>query len=632
LELRVHGIGGPTAQSVLGVHPEATCRRVWPLSGRGEAAVRVSPANDQLAAYHWAPLTSGSRFFALWPLLLPFTVINVAGYMRPKGIIRGFLVERLVSILALATTAAWTGWSVIAAQAVLRDQGGRWKADALGAVLVLAPLVVAKVTRRAFERFPGASPDRVDRRLRRHQRQLRDEDFFDGRAQVVAGVVHATVGVGAFFWVVHQRAAPAASTMRVAGSVIVAAGVVQAVAVLLLATLSFRMGRRWWSGSPAASAAGLGVILLGGLFAGAIQWSVGTCPGAQPAATTPDACRILNGNAWMLVDVAGWALLVAFGSAVAVVLHTVRRPLPGESGPEMRRLLPTWLSRMRARAALLPSRLAPVLGAAVATFFVAGSLIFTARAWPVGASELCDRLPVGQSVGPCSLARGRILAGGELRPWVLTDTPPVTIARWAFLGLLVFMGLNLVKSRGAHEHLRRVGQLWDVLTFWPRRFHPLGVRPYAERAVPELRQLLVEHPDVLGPGDLVVTAHSQGSVLVVAAVAPYRSVPGLRLLTMGSPLRVLHANVFPHYVNRDLVQSVCGTLGPGRWRNTFRLTDHVGRSVFGEAPTGSADEFVIPDPSEPGKRIEGHSNYWDEAQVLLLLAQWSPVCKGAQDA
>ncbi|MDQ3932404.1 MAG: hypothetical protein M3252_06170, partial [Actinomycetota bacterium] len=429
-------------------------------------------------------------------------------------------------------------------------------------------------------------------------------------------------------WVFWEANRTPESTIRAGGNVVVAAGVVQAALVLALAVVTFRTGRRWWSGSPAASAAGLGVMLLGGLVSAGIQWAVGSCRLDAVDVTRPvtrlDACDILTGKPWMLVDLFGWALLGGIGVAAAVLVHTLLRPRAGEQEPVMRQLVPTWLGRIRARVALLPSRLAPVFAACVGIFFIAGSLVFAVRAWPVAMAEVCAQLPVVATVGPCDPDEG-ILAARATRDWVLTDTPPVTLARWAFLGLLGFMGLNLAKSRAAPEALRRVGQLWDVLTFWPRRFHPLAVRPYGERAVPELQELLVERPEVVNGEDLIVTAHSQGSVLVIAALAPYQAVGGLRVLTMGSPLRTLFAQVFPYYVNDGVFASVRATVGPGGWRNAFRFTDHIGRSVFvdDEPWEHHDDELPIPDPSSPGSPIAGHNNYWQEATVLKIVADWS---------
>src|SRR5205823_2617741 len=75
----------------------------------------------------------------------------------------------------------------------------------------------------------------------------------------------------------------------------------------------------------------------------------------------------------------------------------------------------------------------------------------------------------------------------------------------------------------SHPHdtgiARIIGNIWDVLTFWPRRFQPFAVPCTAERAVPELRQRIVEIVTDDGVDQLTVAAHSQGSVLAAAAIA-----------------------------------------------------------------------------------------------------------------
>jgi hypothetical protein len=585
----------------------------------------VAPGDGATAVYHWAPLTSGSRWFALWPLQLPFTIINVAGYMRPRRApIRGWVAERLVQVLALATTSAWVGWSSMVGQVVLRDHDHR-AGLSLSAALVLAPFLVSQVTRRAFDAVePRSDAGRGDA-VRTDGTGLRDPGFFNGKRHQAATWLHGAVALATFIWVLREGESEAALVVAAAGHVVVGAGTVQMILVLAIAAVTFQRGRRWWNGSPAAAAAGLGVLLLGGLMTAVIQWSVGSCPAGVVTDDAPDACGVLRGRPWMLVDVFGWALLVGLGMAVVVVVNALLQPRLGAREPPMVRLLPSRLARVRARIALLPTRLAPVVAVTVATHLMVGSVVFAARAWPVGTAEVCDGLPLIEDVGPCQLADERLGSAGGVEPWVLTDTPPVTVARWAFLGLLGFMGLNLVKSRAAPHVLRRVGQIWDVLTFWPRRFHPLAVRPYGERAVPELQQLLVQRPDVLGHDELVVTAHSQGSVLVAAALAPYRAVDRLCLLTMGSPLRSLYAEAFPHYVDDDLFHDVCVTVGSaGRWRNTFRFTDHVGRSVFvvDEPWTDHDDEVPLPDPRSRGAPIAGHNDYWADPAVLNVLREW----------
>ena len=203
--------------------------------------------------------------------------------------------------------------------------------------------------------------------------------------------------------------------------------------------------------------------------------------------------------------------------------------------------------------------------------------------------------------------------------WRLTSSASVNVARTSLLALLAFMVLGLVKSRANPESLRRVGNVWDVLTFWPRTFHPMAVRPYAERSVPELQRLLLERSDA----DLVVLAHSQGSVLVYAALLPWRHDPrlaGLRLLTMGSPLRSLYARAFPeHFTVADYADLRAELEGEGGcWTNLFRYTDHVGRTVFSDeaaVPDGSGGDVALGDPLADGGPVEGHNRYWDEPTV-----------------
>jgi len=190
------------------------------------------------------------------------------------------------------------------------------------------------------------------------------------------------------------------------------------------------------------------------------------------------------------------------------------------------------------------------------------------------------------------------------------------------------MVLNLVKSRANPESLRRIGNLWDVITFWPRSFQPFAVRPYAERAVPELREFVLHGPQ---RPPLVVTAHSQGSVLIVAALCPVAAeVPTTTgLVTFGSPLRSLYAKLFPRSFPAASLQPV------RRWRNVFRYTDHVGRAVFatdGQAldayerqPTGTLADRPIPDPSPTDPVLEGHNRYWASAEVRDAVKELSDV-------
>lgn len=92
LELLVHGVGGTTPENMLG--DPRTVR----VTGDDTAAVfrRAEDAEDAECrdeardgpvqeAYVWCNLTSGDSSRALWLLLLPFMVVNLAHWMRPAA-------------------------------------------------------------------------------------------------------------------------------------------------------------------------------------------------------------------------------------------------------------------------------------------------------------------------------------------------------------------------------------------------------------------------------------------------------------------------------------------------------------------------------------------------------------------
>jgi len=96
LELLVHGVGGTTPEEMLedprtvrvtGDDTAAVFRRAEDTDAEhrardGVAADRAAPVQE---AYVWCNLTSGNGSRALWLLLLPFMVVNLAHWMRPAA-------------------------------------------------------------------------------------------------------------------------------------------------------------------------------------------------------------------------------------------------------------------------------------------------------------------------------------------------------------------------------------------------------------------------------------------------------------------------------------------------------------------------------------------------------------------
>jgi len=211
---------------------------------------------------------------------------------------------------------------------------------------------------------------------------------------------------------------------------------------------------------------------------------------------------------------------------------------------------------------------------------------------------------------PAGVWWGRLAAACT---WVVTLIPAAAIA-------LVLTGY---RDRGRR---RQLGVLWDVGMFWPRAFHPLAPPSYAERAVPDLQERISrlgkDRPG--GAGRVLLMAHSQGTVLAVAALQQLVSssapaVGRVGLVTYGAPLTRLYRRAFPAYFGNGIFAALRETVGTptSRWRNFHRKTDLIGGPVF----TGpddrhrGADECLL-DPStrwyvprDPTPPVLGHSSY-----------------------
>lgn len=629
MEIRVHGIGGTTAQSMLGLEADASLVPLWP-PGPGATPYLWTGDDPEVAAYHWAPLTSGSRWFILWPLLLPFTLLNVAGFMHPAGA-AGRVAKLLHGVLCYVATVWFASWLVLGGQVLATRNELLGVAGAVGVGLVLVGATCVGNARQRSGR--PSRPSRVG------GRGLSDPGFFT--TGTLLWSIHVAAMAATFAGILVFRPTGEGGLRRQAVDVVNAAGallVVLLVVLALLAVVSYLTARQSERG-PAAwafrtvGAAGLGAAMIGGLFIALLRVLV-------------EDDTTLRGPAFIVFDVYGWGVLaaVAVGATVAVVLLV--RKSPGELVPEVgSRLLPNPESWFRARVALLPRAGIAALGAAALSFLAVGSWTFVDRA-PATVARWVERVGLDWSVSAAERARE---AG-----WYAADTPPVRIAQATIYWLFGFMFLNLVRSKGSLAALRRVGSVWDILTFWPRRFHPFAVRPYPVHALPQLCGLLAAAGDDQGDPSRsephTVLAHSQGSMLVAAALAPLgadgTTARVEHLVTVGCPMRSLYMKAFPAYCHEDLIADVSRSLvSPKGWSNVFRFTDHVGRTVFGEEtgwsptsqspPAGPARiwrretspgagrrhaDCAVADPRGRQHPISGHNDYWEDERVREVVA------------
>lgn len=225
----------------------------------------------------------------------------------------------------------------------------------------------------------------------------------------------------------------------------------------------------------------------------------------------------------------------------------------------------------------------------------------------------------------------------------------------ALIVLYVFPGVQLIrKNAQSRKSRRQLGKVWDVLSFWPRRFHPLAAPCYAERAVPEFRDRIRHH--LLAGNNVIVSSHSQGTVIAFAALvqigaesddlgfeidghASYKALSSAKgeqraaelenvgLVTFGSPLSTLYGRFFAaHFGTPGRLQQLrdqLATLQPsGRkaWINLWRPTDYIGQQVFVEpggtlSPPEDGTDIEIREAQQPLFSWEAHSNYEREDEL-----------------
>jgi hypothetical protein len=232
------------------------------------------------------------------------------------------------------------------------------------------------------------------------------------------------------------------------------------------------------------------------------------------------------------------------------------------------------------------------------------------------------------------------------------------------LGAWVFVagaGLVVTISRGAFKNagLRRgINIVWDIFSFWPHAVHPFVPRPYSRWTVVELRNRIrfhlggsagvpAEFSDPPGAPEVVVCAHSQGTLITLAAMMQLTQAERDRVafLSCGSQLRVIYPRAFPAYVSLPTLTWLFDSLN-GRWVNLYRVTDPLAGPVLSWkhdetgsrhlplAPSGapapddqlpnddrcrrSGNDWRLIDPvpydpnceTGPVEAIHGHHNYW----------------------
>ncbi|MEU8101078.1 hypothetical protein [Streptomyces rubiginosohelvolus] len=746
LELLVHGVGGATPQEMLddprtvrvtGDATAAVYRRTEDAHGeKHPERYRDEPVAE---AYCWSGLTSGNGSRALWLLLLPFMVVNLAHWMRPTATGRTRAVRLygvLVRLVALSLTVLLTAaacevaldllaWQCAGADAcaerrswlgfLSERQGGWWSQP--GRRLALAAVVPAALvgllwylsnrTWSAYESqrpldgedfaedesFGAAvdhGPDAEDdprppvpvrpalgrpgfwygRRLVARLRAAHTAAGFLTVAAAVAGAaarydrgaegpvprfIGAAVEGGIVLcalvvvWVVCRRGRSertrdtrldGALISYLPGSALVLLGLAvlyaswsrpgwqssgalpvetafrfltlgQGVLVVALAVVALGLYRRipeprtvlYGLGGPAVAmlACALGGVMTGGVAQRVADWLDG--PGTPGMGRSSDIAGPPVLLSWQASVIPVLLLLLLVPVLVLVVrtARTARRlgpvieaeyaPEPSDEGRTRR------IARIRAAAALTDS--APWIVGVVST----ASLLLGAVA--IAGSWYSEQVPGRAADGSGPLLESFADAAQATGSWLIG------------FGFLLFVagGRRAYKDASAR---RTIGILWDVGTFWPRAAHPFAPPCYAERAVPDLASRMSAWTSTTPRGRLVISGHSQGSVLAASAVwqLPDATRPRVALLTYGSPLERLYGRWFPAYFGPGPLLGLHRSVHC--WRNLWRATDPIGGPVrICADPDPSVDRGPLKDPLAYGRTtklplpepILGHSDY-----------------------
>ncbi|MFE1176735.1 hypothetical protein [Streptomyces sp. NPDC058773] len=730
LELLVHGVGGTTAPEMLG-DP-----RVQLITGDDTAACyrRTDDADAEQRpddyrgepvreAYCWSNLTSGNGARALWLLLVPFMVANLAHWMRPAAPSEHpaqRVYDLLVRILALTLTVLLaaascevaldlTAWQCAGTTACAADKSwmgflspdnsGWWSAP--GRRLALASMVPLLVigflwwlSRRTWSAYESASPPpRLPGTSRgtpvAERTALSREGFWYGRRLVARlRAAHTTAGVLTIAAVLLAAAAKTDergggdSVLAVTGRALTALVIVLAAVTLVVVWRTARSEDAPDLASDRLVVRALPYAALGALVLTAVH-SGWARPGAYSRGPLPGAgafggIAVFQGGLVLALAVTAWVLQRAArddartalrgmgGPAVALLACAVGGVLSGGVAQRFADWLDGGATPGQAHAPIpgppvllsWQASVIPALLVVVAVVAVLAAIrmvivrnrvakdvpgLYDPRERPdagrtkriaatIAGAGLTDSAPVliaATSAVTLVLGAGAVIGAWHtgLAPGRATENAaPVvhaaaetaeSLGSWlmgAGVILLITMGRRAYRD---HSARRTIGILWDVGTFWPRAAHPFAPPCYAERAVPDLTWRMATWTERFD-GRLVLSGHSQGSVLAAAAVWQLDLVTRSRvaLLTYGSPLERLYGRWFPAFFGPPALTGLHREMDD--WRNLWRFTDPIGGPIRLTCEDGRRiDQGPLRDPLAFGRTLQnplpaqilGHGDY-----------------------
>lgn len=573
-------------------------------------------------SYRWASQTSGTATSALWLLLVPYMALNLAGWALPPAepgrhrlAVASVRIAGLFLTLVFALVTA-TGVIGVGAYQVVHPAVSWNTALSLG---ILVSVVIIATLWFATTRVDEARNDRPY--LRSPHIAIALWGVWATAVTAAAEAAGTANPIGSM-WILPAAlmALTAAASLwhdledvvRLLGRVAVAAVtvLVLSVAVRPVGTTSELPEVLSGVGDPLRGAVTFYVV--SAIAATGLAWSrshpdagpfVGTLlslAGATGAAVG-SGIVVVSGMLFGVTPApAAGTLAEAFtvGTAAVVLVTAVHAWTHREPGASpMERAMRTLVSVRDDIRPLLVAVPAITLAVAAVALGGFGEALPTMAAVVVPAAMVAVAT-AGVGIGLRAGAAVVVGFAGAGLALVATGVVGFRTAAVAFTLILpvVAIVVRISGAIGDPDRRRTLAIPWDIGSFFSRRFHPFAPPTYRDVVERELRAAVARLGD---DADVIVSAHSQGSIIAAAALAGGDG-SGRMLLTHGSPLAALYMRFFPVSFPPDVVSLVAVR----RWINLWRPTDPIGGAIRG------VDDRRIDD-----RHLRFHGGYWFDDEI-----------------
>ncbi len=613
-ELRVHGVSGTPPAELLYTAPVTY--------DQGPDLAKVyEPSRDDwdVSVFHWGSLTSKSSLTALWILMAPFAMANVAGWMSESPNVWSRIWIRVAGLsltgiffAQIANMGLDLPYSTGTSHTAVT-----WIYGLVCVVLVLglgllstqstfATLTLSQRLRYLFVPGVGAMNP-----------TLKTPDWTDPAAGAQL--------VGVSMWGVHSIVHRLRRLHLAFGMTVLAVVSALAVSNVVLANIGVGLAGvvmvalAFTSGPQADNRVVLWITtMVPVVAAGLLIWSVTSLATNDVVSTNLSVADDLTFDLALVLGIAAGLGLIGEllmsrlrGGLVPMGLLAVAALVGGTYGLTGAMLVEVYLSSTPTTALTFDGGAGFVTLAMLGLALVVGITFVAAMFIPdpdateskVRRGVLRSRLILavagiyGGMVGVLAAylacvgdSPGCTQADIPLPEWVIEDQAnlvtlfglpfdPTSMLGWAKLLMVAVPAALILRSilgglLNGQDARRQVGILWDLGSFWPRWFHPLGPPAYGPYAVTRLQTIISEErPDVL-------SAHSQGAVICAVALCltEHDAHPRL-LITYGSQIGRLYPELFPGVGFEDLTSATDSQVH-GRWLNLWRATDPIGGQVI----------------------------------------------------